>query len=78
MKRKHSEIESTESDIPAPLPAKRDSDEPLPKKVRCCLYFFVFLFRYVSSLRVNGLIDKEFWFCQREVLAIETDILWKT
>lgn len=32
-KRKHSEVENTENDSPAPLPAKRNSDEPVAKKV---------------------------------------------
>lgn len=32
-KRKHSQIEAAESNAPEPLPAKRLSDEPIPKRV---------------------------------------------
>lgn len=33
-KRKHSQIEEVENDVPKPLPAKRNSDEPVAKKVK--------------------------------------------
>lgn len=40
-KRKRNESEQIENNEPAPLPAVRSSDEPLPKKVRLSIFSFI-------------------------------------